>query len=63
MKIGNKILIKEEDYNYYYKDLNDGITYKVASYFIADITFSMCRIPFDKCDFSKRIEVDFETLR
>ena len=58
----NKELITEKNYNYYYKDLIDGLTYKVASYFIADITFNMCRQSFDKCDFSKRIEVDFETL-
>ncbi len=49
-------------YNYYYKDLIDGLTYKVKSYFIADITFSICRLSFKDCDFSKRVEVDFETL-
>ena len=58
----NKQLIIEKNYNYYYKDLVDGLTYKVASYFIADITFNMCRLSFKDCDFSKRVEVDFETL-
>jgi|TARA_B100000085_G_scaffold257201_1_gene258313 hypothetical protein len=57
-----KELIIEKDYNYYYKDHSDGATYKVCGYFIADITFKICRIPFDKCDFSKRVEVDWETL-
>ena len=58
----NKKLITEKNYNYYYKDLIDGATYKVQSYFIADITFNMCRLSFKDCDFSKRVEVDFETL-
>ena len=57
-----KQLIIEKDYNYYYKDHSDGLTYKVCGYFIADITFNICRIPFDKCDFRKRVEVDWETL-
>ena len=56
-------LIIEKDYNYYFKDHSDGATYKVCGYFIADITFNICRIPFDKCDFSKRVEVDWETLK
>ena len=54
----NKKRISERDYNYYYKDLTDGFTYKVQSYFIADITHNMCRLPFSKCDFSKRIRVN-----
>ena len=58
----NKKVITEKNYNYYYKDLIDGATYKVESYFIADITFNMCRLSFKDCDFSKRVEVDFETL-
>lgn len=62
MTQNTKELIIEKDYNYYYKDHSDGITYKVCGYFIADITFNMCRISFDNCDFSKREEVDFETL-
>jgi len=56
-------LIIEKDYNYYYKDHSDGATYKVCGYFISDIAFNICRIPFDKCDFSKRVEVDWETLK
>ena len=58
----NKQLITEKNYNYYYKDLIDGLTYKVQSYFIADITFDICRLSFNDCDFDKRVEVDFETL-
>ena len=54
----NKKRIAERDYNYYYKDLTDGLTYKVQSYFIADITYNICRLPFNKCDFSKRIKVN-----
>jgi hypothetical protein len=57
-----KELIMEKDYNYFYKDHSDGLTYKVCSFFIADITFKMCRISFNNCDFSKREEVDIETL-
>ena len=60
--MSNKKLITEKNYSYYYKDLLDGLTYKVSSYFIADITFNMCRLPFKECDFTKREEVDFETL-
>lgn len=59
----NKQLINEKNYNYYYKDLVDGATYKVPSYFIADITFNICRLSFKDCDFSKRVEVDSETLQ
>lgn len=65
MTQNTKELIIEQDYNYYYKDHSDGLTYKVCSYFVADITFNMCRISFNNCDFSKRKEVDpvsFETL-
>mgnify|MGYP003659632384 CR=1 FL=1 len=62
MIMKNKQLITEKNYNYYYKDLIDDLNYKVQSYFIADITFHMCRLSFKNCDFSKRIEVDFETL-
>jgi len=58
----NKQLITEKNYNYYYKDLVDGVTYKVASYFIADITYNMCRLSFKNCDFSKRVEVRSKTL-
>jgi hypothetical protein len=57
-----KQLIKEGNYNYYYKDLTDNLTYKVDSYYIEDITFNIKRISFKDCDFTKRIEVDFETL-
>lgn len=58
----NKKLITEKNYNYYYKDLINGKTYKVQSYFITDITFNMCRLSFKNCDFRKRVEVDFDTL-
>jgi len=58
----NKQLITEKNHNYYYKDLTNGLTYKVQSYFIADITFNMCRLSFKDCNFGKRVEVDFETL-
>jgi hypothetical protein len=58
-----KKLITEKDYYYYYQDLIDGCTYKVVGYFIADFTFHICRVSFKNCDFSKRIEVDSETLK
>tara|TARA_R100000657_G_C4560858_1_gene29978 strand:- start:327 stop:506 length:180 start_codon:yes stop_codon:yes gene_type:complete len=57
-----KELIIEKDYHYFYKDHISGGTYKVCSFFVDDITSKICRISFNKCDFSKRKEVDFETL-
>ncbi len=62
MTHNTKELIIEKDYHYFYKDYSDGLTYKVCGFFIADTTFNMCRISFNNCDFSKREEVDFETL-
>ena len=63
--IDNKKLLFEDtsDLKYYYIDLADGATYKVDSYFIAEITYNICRLSFEKCDFNKRVEVDFETFK
>tara|TARA_R110001606_G_scaffold156549_1_gene299315 strand:- start:242 stop:433 length:192 start_codon:yes stop_codon:yes gene_type:complete len=62
MRLNSKELIIEKDFYYFYNDQSDGLTYKVCGFFIAAITFNMCRVSFSNCDFSKREEVDFETL-
>lgn len=46
-----------DNYNYYYKDFNDGKFYKVNAFDVDSISNKIIRIGFKNADFSKKKEL------